>query len=83
MSGDCGTECSALMDAQSECHIAWQQAQKSCEKLEAVKNHLNAVYKDESDHFPWSINPMAFNKLMKNLYEIVEGKDQTSEVKPQ
>jgi len=47
------------------------------DKLEAVKTHLDAVPKDESDHFPWDISPVSFNKLMSNLYEVLEP---TSEV---
>lgn len=42
------------------------------DKLEAVKAHLEAVSKTENEFFPWSISDIDFNRLMKNLYEILE-----------
>lgn len=44
-------------------------------KLEAFKNHLNAVPKSQVNYFPWSISPISFNNLMENLYKILEGEE--------
>ena len=44
-------------------------------KLEAVKAHLDAVFKEKSilDQWTWSISPISFDKLMANLYKVLEG----------
>lgn len=51
------------------------KAVKAVDKLESFKAHLDAVFKEKSilDKWTWSINPISFDKLMANLYKVLEG----------